>query len=460
MMELLDGRYQIKRILGKGGFGTTFLAEDMQSSTLSTLELDMARQPHHPSRSMCVVKKLQPDFSELYLLKKAKDLFNREAETLGILGKHPNIPTLFAYFEENHEFHIVQEYIAGHTLEQELLLNHSLSEQQVINILREVLKILKFVHRHNVIHRDIKPANLIRRKRDNKLVLIDFGSVKKVTKSTKRKGTIVGSYGYISEEQFNGKPNFSSDLYALGMIGIQAITGIEFKQILGAGFSLNQQGEINWQKYAKVSNKLANFLSIMVRNNYRQRYQSAKEALQALQEITETKQFMAATPQKKSNNKAVIPSKKLILGSIFIGLIGTICIAYSLLIRQKSYLRLPLTGKLTKRVLSEKDDCQDLAAHFHCEKYFFSGKKGQKIIIEMSSDNFNPYLALLKNDNSQLAVNDDISMYNRNAQIMVDLPQDGKYIIIARNAEVGVLGKYSIRALTLMQPFSSTKVKK
>ena len=104
-MELLDGRYQIKKVLGQGGFSTTFLAEDRRNKT----------------HSICVVKQLQPNFSELYLLTKSLDLFNREAETLEILGKHPNIPTLFAYFEENNEFYIVQEYIAGHTLTRELI---------------------------------------------------------------------------------------------------------------------------------------------------------------------------------------------------------------------------------------------------------------------------------------------------------------------------------------------------
>ena len=187
-MELLDGRYQIKGVLSKGGFGTTFLAENKSSKT----------------NPICVVKQLQPNFSELYLLTKSLDLFNREAETLELLGKHPQIPTLFAYFEENNEFYIVQEYIAGQTLAQELVPDRPLAEQQVIDILKELLEILNFVHKYNVIHRDIKPSNIIRRKQDNHLVLIDFGSVKNITTAGVSKGTIVGSYAYLPEEQFSG----------------------------------------------------------------------------------------------------------------------------------------------------------------------------------------------------------------------------------------------------------------
>ena len=430
-MELLNGRYKIRKVLGKGGFGTTFLAENKQQS----------------NGSLCVVKQLQPSFSEPYLLKKAKDLFNREAETLGILGKHPNIPTLFAYFEENNEFYIIQEYIAGHTLEDELLPHRPLSEPQVIKILREVLNILKFVHRHNVIHRDIKPANLIRRKRDNKLVLIDFGSVKKVTNAQKNKGTIVGSYAYIPEEQYNGHPNFSSDIYALGMIGIQAITGLELKQMLGAGFSLNEEGEIDWQKYALVSDNLANFLSMMVRNNYQQRYQSAKEALHALQEITEKKPSVNVNNIAKVEKLTITSPKKLIVGGAIVGLMVILLTIYSLVIKPKLYLQLPLTGKSTEGILQNPKKCEYLAANFSCDKYAFSGKKGQKVIIEMFSQSFDPYLIILKSDKSLLAVNDNISKYHWNSQIVVDLPQDGRYIVIAGSSEAGASGKYSLRAI-------------
>ena len=429
-MELLDGRYQIKEVLGKGGFGTTFLAEDKRNRT-------------HP---ICVVKQLQPNFSELYLLTKSLDLFDREAETLEILGKHPNIPTLFAYFEENNDFYIVQEYIAGHTLTRELIPNQPLSERQVINIVKELLEILQFVHKYNVIHRDIKPANIIRRTQDNKLVLIDFGSVKKVTLTGANKGTIVGSYAYLPEEQFNGQPNFCSDLYAVGMIGIQAITGRELKDILGAGFPLNERGEISWQNYAEVSNELANFLSRMVRRNYRERYQSAEEALQALQNVVEKKQVLAHNNRAKSHKLLFLPFKTIIWGGIVTGVISFILITYNMALKQQSFLQLPLNEKPVTRFLNSKDICQDFDNNFYCEKYLFSGKKGQTVIIEMLSKDFAPYLLVVKKDNKKLAFNDDSSIYSWDARISVTLPEDGKYIAIAKNSKAGESGKYTLRA--------------
>ena len=430
-MKLLNGRYQIKEVLGQGGFGTTFLAEETDN----------------PACPVCVIKKFQPTFSELYLLTKAKDLFNREAETLELLGEHPNIPSLFAYFEENNEFYIVQEYIAGHTLEQELITNQPLSEQQVINILQEVLEILEFIHKNNVIHRDIKPANIIRRKQDNKLVLIDFGSVKKITTTGTSQGTIVGSYAYIPEEQFNGKPNFCSDLYALGMIAIKAITGREFKQILGAGFPLSQQGEIYWSQDITVSKKLAIFLSKMVKRDYRQRYQSACEAIQALQDIVDSNKIIVNQKQQDNSVSSFISYKIMIFVVIISGLIGAIISAFNMLNKQQPLQQLFLNGESFKSFLNKQDGCPNLGKDFYCEQYFFVGKKGQKIIIEMLSKDFDPYLLLLRSDNHQLATNDNISVYNWDAQIVINLPQDGQYIVVARNSKMKGAGQYRIRAI-------------
>ena len=431
-MELLDGRYQIKEVLGRGGFGKTFLAEDTELGD-------------YP---LCVVKQLQPDFSDLNLLEKAKDLFDREAETLAMLGKHSHIPTLLAYFKENDEFYIVQEYIDGHTLEQELIPNRPLSEQEVIEIIREILEIIQFVHSYSVIHRDIKPSNLIRRKKDNNLVLIDFGSVKKITTTGLTKATIIGSYAYIPEEQFNGTPNFRSDLYAVGMIGIQALTGIEFKAMLGAGFSRNQQGELSWQKYAKVSNKLADFLSTMVRHNYNQRYQSATEALQALQDVIKYNQVSTNSLEKNWQESLNVFSKILLVGSITVATLGTIVIARSNISKQQITLKqLPLNGNIVESSLERKDKCKDSRETFYCEKYFFFGKKDQKIIIQMNSKDFNPYLLLLQDDNQSLVVTHNTAINKWTTQIVATLPQDGNYILIAKSSNVGELGSYRIRAL-------------
>ena len=269
--KLLDRRYQVTQVLGAGGFGRTYLAQD-------------TRRPGNP---ICVVKQLKPLSSEPSFLETARRLFNSEAETLEQLGNYDQIPRLLAYFEEDQEFYLVQEFIEGHTLTQELQPGQRWNESQVIGLLKEVLTILDFVHRHGVIHRDIKPDNIIRRNSDQKLVLVDFGAVKQIrtqfaATQGKASNTIaVGTPGYMSSEQALGQPRPSSDIYALGIIGIQAITGlmpISFQEDLSTG-------EILWQHLVPVSRALANILTKMVRYHFKDRYLSAAEALQALQQL-------------------------------------------------------------------------------------------------------------------------------------------------------------------------------
>ena len=269
--KLLDRRYQVTQVLGAGGFGRTYLAQD-------------TRRPGNPT---CVVKQLKPATSDPTFLEAARRLFNSEAETLEQLGNHDQIPRLLAYFEEDQEFYLVQEYIEGHTLSQELQPGQRWEEGRVITLLQEVLGILEFVHRHGVIHRDIKPDNLIRRKSDNKLVLVDFGAVKQVRTQIaspygQTNNTIaVGTPGYMASEQALGQPRPSSDIYALGIIGIQALIGvppISFQEDLSTG-------EILWQHLVRVSRGLETILTKMVRYHFKDRYQSAGEALQALQQL-------------------------------------------------------------------------------------------------------------------------------------------------------------------------------
>lgn len=268
---LLDQRYQVVRVLGQGGFGHTYIAED-------------TRRPGNPT---CVVKHLKPASSDPEFLKIARRLFTREAETLEKLGNHDQIPRLLAYFEENQEFYLVEEFIDGHPLNVELEPGQAWSESQVIQLLQEVLPILDFVHTNSVIHRDLKPENLIRRKHDNKIVLVDFGAVKQVqmqsivAQELVKETVAIGTPGYMPSEQGQGRPRTSSDLYALGMIGIQALTGLNPTQFPEDP----DTGEIIWQQQAQVSEALAAVLTKMVRHYFKYRYQSAAEAMQALEPI-------------------------------------------------------------------------------------------------------------------------------------------------------------------------------
>ena len=272
--KLLDRRYEVTQVLGAGGFGRTYLARD-------------TRRPGNPT---CVVKQLKPLRSDPNFLETARRLFNSEAETLEQLGHHDQIPRLLAYFEEDQEFYLVQEFIEGHTLTQELQPGQQWEEGRVMTLLDEVLSILDFVHRHGVIHRDIKPDNLIRRKSDNKLVLVDFGAVKQIrtqfaaTQGRASNTVAIGTPGYMASEQALGQPRPTSDIYALGIIAIQAITGlmpVNFQEDLSTG-------EILWQHLVPVSRGLATLLSKMVRYHFKDRYQSAAEALEALRLLNNT----------------------------------------------------------------------------------------------------------------------------------------------------------------------------
>lgn len=267
---LLAGRYKIIKSLGEGGFGEAYLAEDQ----------------HLPDAHCCVVKKLKTEHREASTLKVARRLFESEAKMLHKLGHHDQLPRLLAHFEEEEGFYLVEEYIAGQGLDQELKPGQKIKEEDAIALLRDILEVLNFVHQSQVIHRDIKPSNLIRRQKDGKVVLIDFGAVKQMTTqlinnhSHTPQTVLIGSPGYVPGEQFRGNPKLSSDVYAVGMIGIQALTGINpgVRHLPED----DETGELVWQDHAEISPELAAIISKMVLYDYRQRYGSASTALAAL----------------------------------------------------------------------------------------------------------------------------------------------------------------------------------
>lgn len=266
--KLLRGHYQIVRFLGGGGGGETYIAVDTD----------------RPGQPQCVVKRLRPASDEPNFLPLAKKLFKREAETLEQLGKHDQIPRLLAYFEEEGEFYLVQDFIEGQPLSVELPSGRCWSETKIIRLLDDILRILEFVHGQGAIHRDLKPANLIRRHEDGKIVLIDFGAVKQISQNPQTQATpitiSIGTQGYMSSEQVRGRPRPSSDIYSLGMIGIQALTGIDPIRLV-----TDRDGEVIWQHYVPVSDELAAVLTKMVREHFRDRYESVAEVLQALKPL-------------------------------------------------------------------------------------------------------------------------------------------------------------------------------
>ena len=265
--ELIGGRYRVIDCLRTTGFCETYVAADT----------------HLPGHPRCVVKKLQPQSNEDFVLETARRLFDNEAKVLYKLNDHKQIPRLLAHLEVDEEFYLVQEYIEGKDLSHaEIVPGKQWEESQVKNFLIEVLEILGFVHQNNVIHRDIKPSNLMRRSTDGKIFLIDFGAVKEITNMTLTEGqgnvltVAIGTPGYMASEQRMGNPRFNSDIYALGVTAVQAITGFHPDQLPRDP----DTGEIRWRDRApRCSNDFAGILSKMIRNDFLQRYKNANETL-------------------------------------------------------------------------------------------------------------------------------------------------------------------------------------
>ncbi|BAY13253.1 bifunctional serine/threonine-protein kinase/formylglycine-generating enzyme family protein [Calothrix sp. NIES-2098] len=264
ILNTLAGRYEIIRQLGGGGFAVTFLARDILQ----------------PSKPLCVVKQLRPNQSHPRVV----EFFEKEAAILEKLGQHPQIPQLLAHFNENENLYIIQEFIEGQDLSQEFIPGAQLSEDNATQLLEDILEVVSFIHSKGVIHRDIKPQNLMRRHEDGRIFLIDFGAVKELgslivnSQGEVYSSVVIGTPGYMPNEQKNGKPCLGSDVYAVGMTIIQALTGDLPSDLQEDPLT----GEIIWQNQVQVSDHLAQVLTQMVRRHFSLRYSQAAEALQAL----------------------------------------------------------------------------------------------------------------------------------------------------------------------------------
>lgn len=222
---------------------------------------------------------------------KSAELFKDEAKRLYELGEdHPQIPRLLAYFEQSTSLYLVQEFIEGQTLLQEVR-QHSFEESHIRDLLLDLLPVLQFIHERNVIHRDIKLENIIRRKSDGKLVLIDFGGAKQVSQTTLKPGTVIYTPGYAPVEQIQGYVCEASDLYALGVTCVRLLTQCLPSADVSGNFSDNLYDAYNAQwlwrerlqeKGVSVSTELEQILDKLLQHFAKDRYQCAKEALQHL----------------------------------------------------------------------------------------------------------------------------------------------------------------------------------
>ncbi|MGQ4649882.1 protein kinase domain-containing protein [Lyngbya aestuarii] len=300
MPLILAERYIPSKLLGQGGFGTAFLARDRYT----------------PTMRQCVVKQFQPSGNlNPKQLKIAQDLFEREAAVLEALGSHhPQIPQLFAFFplsipslqpgKKDKFFYLTQEFIDGQNLEEEVKSQGKFSEKQALEVLLEILKILKFVHENGSIHRDIKPSNIMR-ERDGRLYLLDFGAVKQVknvavTGSPQGRSTGIYSMGFAPPEQMAGSQVYpSTDLYALAVTVITLLTGKEPEELYDS-----YTNQWTWRNYTQVNDTLEGILNRMLLSSPNQRFQSA----QAVIEVLTTGKAPPPKPQPASPPTQIPPS--------------------------------------------------------------------------------------------------------------------------------------------------------
>ncbi len=262
---LLRNRYVALKALGKGGFGRTFLAVD----------IDM------PSRLKVVIKQFLPGALPPELLEKSLKMFHQEAVLLEKLGRHPQIPTLYAYFTMRNQYYLVMEFIDGKDLLKELQTTGAFNQDKAIELLRGLLPVIDFLHEHNVIHRDIKPANIIRGS-NGQLVLVDFGAAKQFTEGVAAPGTMIGSMEYVPPEQVVGNAVPASDLYSLGATCAHLITGKKPSTIRDL-YTDTWKWRENLPPGNEVDEFFAKVLDKLLQGAVIDRYQTGAEALRDLE---------------------------------------------------------------------------------------------------------------------------------------------------------------------------------
>ena len=313
---LLNNRYRAIQTLGSGGFGDTFLAEDTQM----------------PSLRRCVIKQLKPIHHNHQIYQLVQERFQREAAILEELGGNSNqIPSLYAYFQLNGQFYLVQEWVEGETLTAKMRQQGLFTESLVQKILVDLLPVLEYIHAQGIVHRDIKPDNIIMRYKDGKPVLIDFGAVRETmatevnSQGNPTTSIVIGTPGYMPSEQAMGRAVYASDLYSLGLTAIYLLTG-KSPQTLETD---SQTGEMNWERN-NVNPNFAAVLDKAIAYHPRDRFTSAKEMLFGLQSTATPTIHTLPTDQTSVKPQQAVPvtslashqsfgKKEIIFGSLIAG---------------------------------------------------------------------------------------------------------------------------------------------
>jgi serine/threonine protein kinase len=373
---VLRDRYEIVEQIGMGSFGIMYIAEDRD----------------YPDRKSFAIKQFNPINTRQKNIDLARAKFNDEANTLARLT-HELIPKLYARFEEDGQFYIVQDLVEGVPLAAELKAGDLKNERYIKKLLIDLLTPLAYIHQKNIIHRDLKPDNLIRRK-DGRISLIDFGAVKEVVdKTIEIPGTTIGTPAYMPSEQAIGQAKLSSDIYAIGKIGIQAATGIHPAELEKDPATENPI----WQNLApQISQDLKNILSRMVEYNFRARYLNATEALKELNSISlPTPELPTIAVEKIAKIAPPVavktPNISLILNRVkSIGMLLSIVIL-GIGFKSSAYFRKAKIDRstITIGVLNNPADYQELSDYLKTEfvpANYFDYLKGKKINVVVEGD--------------------------------------------------------------------------
>jgi eukaryotic-like serine/threonine-protein kinase len=290
----LNQRFYILKSLAPGGFGHTYLAEDRSFQ----------------ARHLCVVKHLSPAKENLPYLDRIKELFHQEADILAKFNLYSNnlIPKLIDRFEEDGELYLVQEFIDGVPLSAELTPGKKLTPAATIELLTQILTPVRYCHDEGLVHRDLKPDNIMRRRQQvgiGDLVLIDFGICKDMGAASITKHSYGGTPGYAPEEQITyGLPEPASDIYAVGTIAIQALTGLYPHQLRRNPDTM----EWDLHKYCDITAEFTQVLNKMVEFFAIRRYQNAREALAAVKSLPMGGNKILPSPQPKHTKHTKQPT--------------------------------------------------------------------------------------------------------------------------------------------------------
>ena len=286
--QILAERYEIKEIKDAG---RTFVAEDK----------------YRPGYPLCLIQRIQGQGSSVQTRTMAKLMLEQRVEAIGRLGKFSQIPGVLNFIETDQAIYLVEEIVSGYLLSQEMVPGQPWTELQVTELMQEVLEILSFMHQHRVVLRGLRPDNLVRRQSDGKLVLINLLMLP--PKHSLKTGSRLNlTFIYQPREQLEGNPVFSSNFYSLGMMALQALTGLPPESLLEAkshGFDRKS-----------VSRNFAQLLDRLLSDSPKDRPATAQDVAKALRALGQSSRLQPIRSAETSSQATEVLSSEVLSSEV------------------------------------------------------------------------------------------------------------------------------------------------